>query len=71
VPRETVEVNVSNKGVPGVYLMRALESKRLGCLPLVVPKPIHGTAIATISERVPCNRDIDQSMPWPTRVEPD
>jgi hypothetical protein len=66
-PGDTWSVNVSSVGVPNVYLAQRTDGVRLGCLPLVSPKPRHERITVLVSEHVPCRDGLDEDSFWPAR----
>ena len=65
-PGASFPANVSSRGVPNPWLVRELDGERLGCLPLVMPRPTEGL-VAYVSDAVPCKRKYDESQLWPPR----
>lgn len=63
-PGASFEASVSTSGVPNPWLVRELDGKRLGCLPLVMPEPTEGL-VARVSKFVPCEESYDESEFWP------
>jgi hypothetical protein len=63
---DSFPASVSSSGVPNPWLVRELTGKRLGCLPLVMPKPTEGI-VAKVSQVVPCQKSYDESEFWPPR----
>jgi hypothetical protein len=66
-PDNSFPANVSTSGVPSPWLVRELNGKRLGCLPLVMPEPTKGL-VARVSQVVPCKESYDESEFWPPRT---
>jgi hypothetical protein len=64
-PGETAYVGVSTTGVPNVYLVLAKSDERIGCLPLVMPKPVKGGLEVGVSAAVSCRKGLDEDVQWP------
>ena len=64
-PGSHVRVGVSTVGVPNPYVVLDPTSKqRLGCLPIVFPKPRRGVVVR-LSQRVRCGDSYGHDVPWP------
>jgi hypothetical protein len=74
-PKKTVQpgrswsVNVSERGVPNVYLVQGLDGRRYGCLPFVAPSHRSETIVVRVSEHVACRGTLDEKQFWPPRWE--
>lgn len=66
-PGGSFPANVSTSGVPNPWLVRELDGRRVGCLPLVMPTPTEGL-VAKVSQFVPCRKTYDESKFWPPQT---
>jgi hypothetical protein len=58
----SVEVNVSESGVPNVYLVVDSTRQGTGCLPIVVHHP-SGTVQVLVSSQLSCSEDVPGEWP--------
>lgn len=57
-------VNTSVVGVPNPFVVLDEQGRRLGCLPLVLPRFVEGL-VARVSHAVPCRDSYSQTVQWP------
>ena len=61
---ESVDVNVSKRGVPNVYLVLDSSGRRTGCLPIVVDNPAGIVRVRVlVSAQLPCSDDVPEEWP--------
>jgi hypothetical protein len=59
-------VSTSIVGVPNPFVVMDEGGKRLGCLPLVLPRYVEGL-VARVSRAVPCRQSYSGTVQWPAR----
>ena len=59
-------VNTSVVGVPNPFVVLDEQGRRLGCLPLVLPRYVGGL-VARVSRAVPCRSSYSHTVQWPPR----
>jgi hypothetical protein len=59
-------VAASVVGVPNPFIAVTLGGRRVGCLPLVLPRYVQGL-VARVSHSVPCRSSYSETIQWPPR----